>query len=556
MVCFCFNALEMYNEKGYTTYGFVQQYMPNTLKKLIQFACFATLFLVSTFTNAQVAWGVGFQNTGAGARTAVYSISPTTGVASTPTVPNAIPYESSAMAVSPINGFVYYIERTAGTSTPRFGTWDPNTGAAVNIGPTGTTAPDILRATFCPNGRFYIGASGANGTLDPVIFEINALSGAVIRSITLTGAQAGGSGDIVCVNSGDLYLLSATSNSTTPPLPTYTLYKVTSAQLSGAAATGPSAVTPLAVGDSVPNAPNGIYETPTTLAGCALSPNPCLMVSGGTLGLMYTFDSTSGAANTLTTASGARFTDMSREFPRDVSISKSVTPTTAIQSSNVVTYTLIVRNPGPAVAGNIAVQDSLPSGVVAASATWSCSILAPGDTTALVTSACASASGSGPLNTTVSLSIGGTAQLTIRVPLSSSFSGTLTNTASAILPGAAFDSNTANNIVTITSTVSPATNLSVTKTDGVLSTAAGSTTNYTVTFVNSGPGDGAGSVVKDVPSAGLSNCSVISCGVTGLAVCPTPISNLLTVGGSTVATFPASSSLIYTVRCGVSATGL
>jgi uncharacterized repeat protein (TIGR01451 family) len=553
MVCFCFNALEMYNEKGYTTYGFVQQYMPNTLKKLIQFACFATLFLVSTFTNAQVAWGVGFQNTGAGARTAVYSISPTTGVASTPTVPNAIPYESSAMAVSPINGFVYYIERTAGTSTPRFGTWDPNTGAAVNIGPTGTTAPDILRATFCPNGRFYIGAAGVAGATSPQIFEINAISGAVIRTITLTGAQASGSGDIVCTNNGDLYLLSGTA---TTAGATYTLYRVTSAQLSGAAATGASAITPATVGNSVPDAPNGIYETPTTLAGCAASPNPCLMVSGGVVGLMYTFDSTSGAVNTLTTASGARFTDMSREFPRDVSISKSVTPTTAIQSSNVVTYTLIVRNPGPAVAGNIAVQDNLPSGVVAASATWSCNILAPGDTTALVASACASASGSGPLNTTVSLSIGGTAQFTIGVPLSSSFSGTLTNTASAILPGAAFDSNTANNFVTITSAVSPATNLSVTKTDGVLSTAAGSTTNYTVTFVNSGPGDGAGSVVKDVPSAGLSNCSVISCGVTGLAVCPTPISNLLTVGGSTVATFPASSSLIYTVRCGVSATGL
>jgi uncharacterized repeat protein (TIGR01451 family) len=531
--------------------------MSTLFQTLIRLSCACALMLACTVGYAQNGYGVGFQNTGVGARDTIYVINPSTGIASTPTVPNVIPFDSSAMAVSPINGFVYYIERTNASTTPIFGTWNPQTGVATNIGTMGATAADILRATFCPNGRFYIGAAGIPNTTGPVIYEINPSSGAVIRTITLTGAPASGSGDIVCTNNGDLYILSAPTNAANA---TYTLSRATNAQLAGAAATGASAITPAPVGTSTPDAPNGIFETTNTLTGCAASPAPCLMVSGGTLGLMYTFNSSTGAATTLTTASGARFTDMSREFPRDLSISKSVTPTTALQSSNVVTYTLVVRNPGPAVAGNISVVDNLPTtGVVAASATWTCAITAPGVTATVVTSTCASPSGSGPLNTTVSLSIGGTAQLTISVPLQSSFTGTLTNTASASLPGSAFDSDTSNNVVTITSAVNPATSLSVSKTDGVTSTVAGGTNVYTVTFTNSGPGNGAGSVVSDTPGTGLSSCTVLTCTGAGTptpAVCPATIGNLLLPGGATVPTFPANTSLSFSVQCRVSATGL
>jgi uncharacterized repeat protein (TIGR01451 family) len=102
-------------------------------------------------------------------------------------------------------------------------------------------------------------------------------------------------------------------------------------------------------------------------------------------------------------------------------------------------------------------------------------------------------------------------------------------------------------------------NLSVTKDNGSTALTAGSTTNYTITFANSGPSAADGALIRDVSSAGLGACSVISCTPAGIptpAVCPSPLSNLLTPAGAIIATFPSNSSLTYVVQCGVTATGL
>ena len=522
-------------------------------KILIRFLhLFGFAFLLwGSVASAQSGYGVGFNDGIAGSpRTAVFVVSPATGLASIPAVPNAIPYDSSAIGVSPIDGLVYFIERSAASTTPRFGTWDPRTGVAVNIGPTGTVVVDILRATFCPNGRFYIGGSGTGGGAGVEIYEISPATGALIRTLVFSGATTGGSGDIVCTNTGDLYLLTAPAGAGP-----YGLFRASAAQI----ATG-GTFTPTTVGNlGTVTAPNGLFETPNTLAGCAASPNPCLLASGGALGLMYTINSTTGVATTLTTVSGAYLTDMSREFPRDVSLRKSVTPTVALQSGNTITYSLTVSNAGPAVAANIAVIDLLPqAGVNAAAATWTCTVPTPGQAGTAVPSACLSTSGSGPLNSTVSLSIGGTAVYVISVPLLSSFTGTLTNTATAVVFAATFDSSTANNTVTITSAVTPAANLTVAKTNGVATLVAGGTTSYTITVANLGPANAPGTVLTDPAVPGLS-CTSVTCAVTaGTASCPTPltISALQSTGLSITPTFNANSTLSFVVNCGVTATGL
>ena len=102
-------------------------------------------------------------------------------------------------------------------------------------------------------------------------------------------------------------------------------------------------------------------------------------------------------------------------------------------------------------------------------------------------------------------------------------------------------------------------NLSVTKDNGTTTLAAGSTTNYTVTFVNGGPSSANGAQIRDVSSAGLSSCTIVSCAPAGSptpAVCPSPLNNLLLPAGTNIATFPSNSSLTFVVRCGVTATGL
>ncbi len=102
-------------------------------------------------------------------------------------------------------------------------------------------------------------------------------------------------------------------------------------------------------------------------------------------------------------------------------------------------------------------------------------------------------------------------------------------------------------------------NLSVTKSDGTTTVSAGSTTTYTVTFVNSGPSAANNSAVRDVASAGLGNCAVISCTATGTptpALCPATPADILTPAGTTLPLFPSNSSVTFLVRCGVTATGL
>ena len=102
-------------------------------------------------------------------------------------------------------------------------------------------------------------------------------------------------------------------------------------------------------------------------------------------------------------------------------------------------------------------------------------------------------------------------------------------------------------------------NITITKTNGVTSLVAGSTTSYTVTVANLGPADASNVLLKDPAVAGL-NCTSVSCSVGGgSAVCPGSV----TIGalqsppgtGITLTSLPVNSSLSFLVTCGVTATG-
>ena len=508
----------------------------------------ATAMLFCTFVSAQTAYGIS--------RTQTFVINPTTGVATTPvTAPSGnnyaaqVGYESSAMAVSPLNGLLYVVERTA-TTTPRFATWNPSTGVATSIGTAGAVGADILRSTFCPDGRWYVSGNGTGAGTAAEIYQLNPASGAVVRTLNITGVPQNGSGDIVCVGDGTMFIGAQSTGAGTP----YQLFRLTATQLN----TGGTQTAAL-VGDMgvlAADAPNGLTEVTNNVGNCV---TPCLLASGTPGGqIIWTINTSTGAAQTLTTASGAGLVDLSREFPRDVSVNKTVTPTSALQGRTL-TYTINVTNSGPAVAGLVTVADILnPAFINVPAATWTCGVVAAGSATALTT-ACSAATGTGNVNTTVNLSINSTIQFVITAPLLSTATGTVTNSVSAGLTGTTFDPSITNNAVTVTSTVVPAANLSVFKTDGAIATTAGGTNLYTVTFTNSGPANGTGSVVTDVPGAGLANCVVLSCTGTGTptpASCPAVIGNLLLPSGVSLPNFPANTSIAFAVQCRVSATGL
>jgi uncharacterized repeat protein (TIGR01451 family) len=455
------------------------------------------------------------------------------------------------MAVSPINGLLYLIERTAST-TPRLATWNPQTGVATNLGAVGAAvSADILRSTFCPDGRWYIAGNGSSGGTGFEIYQINPSTLARVRIIVASNIPTFGSGDISCVSNGDLYTLASDSNLTTS---VYRLYRLTNAQM---VAGGTQASTVLGtLNVNANDAPNGLVEMPDGSAGCTVS--PCLFASGTPNGqLIWRINSSTGAATTVTTASGAGLVDLSREFPRDVSGAKTATPTVALQATSI-TYTITASNAGPAVAGSVTVADTLnPSVFNVAAATWTCAVTNAGQAT-VVPTACGAASGTGNINTYANLSINSSVSYTVRAPLLSSFAGTATNTVAITLTGTTVDVTPSNNVVTVTSTVSPAGNLAVTKTNAVSTLAAGQTTSYTITVSNSGPGHATNTLVTDPATTGLS-CTSVSCSVgSGAAVCPVaPALSIANLQGSgvTIASFPANSSLNFQVQCTVTATG-
>ena len=517
------------------------------------FISFVVLLLSAT-AQAQVTYGISR----AGAVGNVFIINPSTGVATAPAVASdyaaQLGYGSSALGVSPVDGLVYFVERTTST-TPRIGAWNPVTGVATTVATSAAITGDILRATFCPDGRFYIAGNGSGGGAGAEIYQINPATGALVRTIVVTNIPVSGSGDVACVTNGDLYLVASQATGASA----YELYRLTNAQVAGG---GTLIATLLGnLNTDTANAPNGLVEvTPASLpAGCI---SPCLLASGvSTAQTVYTINSSTGQATTLTTASGAGLVDLGREFARDISVSKTVTPTSALQARTL-TYTINVSNAGPAVAAAVTVIDTLDPAVFAVgSVTWTCTVVSPGITTTAVTTACSAASGTGNINRTVDLSINSTVQFVVTAPLLTSFTGTVSNSVSANATATVFDPSLGNNATTVTSVVTTAASLAVSKTNGTGILVAGSTTSYTITFSNFGPGNAPGSVIRDIPSPGLS-CTSAACSASASATCPAPYNpgpasaTALQAGGLTIPSFSANSSLTFVVTCGVTATGL
>ncbi|MEP1059936.1 MULTISPECIES: DUF7507 domain-containing protein [Cyanophyceae] len=136
------------------------------------------------------------------------------------------------------------------------------------------------------------------------------------------------------------------------------------------------------------------------------------------------------------------------------------------------TYTLTVANTGPSSAGNpITVTDTLPVGLTFVSGTgtgWTCSAVGQ---TVTCTNPNPLASGT---NSTI----------TLTVAVGASAAPSVTNTAT--VASTTNDPTPANNTATDPTTIVPATDLSITKTDGQTSTTPGSAIAYTITVTNNG----------------------------------------------------------------------
>ncbi len=109
----------------------------------------------------------------------------------------------------------------------------------------------------------------------------------------------------------------------------------------------------------------------------------------------------------------------------------------------------------------------------------------------------------------------------------------------------------------VTVTINPVSNLSITKSDSTDTVNAGSGTTYAIKVKNAGPSDASGVVFKDAAVDNLSVTSVTCGAETGGAVCPTGLDitkTLMQGAGIVIPTLPKGASATFTVK-GTAGTG-
>jgi uncharacterized repeat protein (TIGR01451 family) len=221
----------------------------------------------------------------------------------------------------------------------------------------------------------------------------------------------------------------------------------------------------------------------------------------------------------------------------DLSVTKTDGVTTA-PAGGTVTYVVTFSNAGPDDVVGAPITDTAPSGMTFAN--WMCAASAGG--------ACPAVSGSGPLTGNVSIPKNGTVTFTVSAQIDPSAAGSITNTASIAAPGSVVDNNQNNNSASDTDTLTSSADLSITKTDGVPSIAAGSSVTYTIVVSNPGPSNVMGATVKDALPAALAAATWTCTGSMG---------GTCTASGSgdinDSANLPSGSSVTYTLTATVAA---
>lgn len=439
-------------------------------------------------------------------------------------------------------------------------------GASGSNAATTLTASNITGSTF--TGTVTI---PANQTLSILIKAVATANGAPVNTATVAPPTAANDDNLAnntataMVVVGPSADLSATKVASTPSLAlgqttTFTLTFVNS---------GPSSATSATLNDLLPASMgtltfvsaagvNGATLTNQVTTASVFNGTATLPVASTLTVVLQAVARTSGSViNTATIAAPAGVTEINSNNNRgtvtinigpqaDLSLSKSATPTVILYDQTT-TFTLVARNTGPNAATGATVQDILPSGLLGMTF-LSATGFSGGTLTSFVTT-------SSQFNGTLTLPANSSVTITLRAKAGGT--GTQLNQATITAPIGTIDPTPANNQAQATVTVPVSTSLGVTKTNMVSTLIAGSTTSYTVTAFNDGPAAADGTIVKDISSAGLV-CTSVTCSASGGAICPTAPIAIATMQGAGLSlnSFPGSSSLIFTIICSVTATGL
>jgi len=191
----------------------------------------------------------------------------------------------------------------------------------------------------------------------------------------------------------------------------------------------------------------------------------------------------------------------------DVQVTQTDSPDPAIAGGNI-TYTLTVHNNGPNPAAAVTLSDQLPAGLTFVSAS--------------TTKGSCSGTGTVSCNVgTVNAGTAGDATVTIVATAGPAAVPNVTNTATVTTSTP--ESNTGNNSGSATTTVNPAADLQLSKTDSPDPVTAGGNLTYSLVIHNNGPSAASGVTLSDPLPAGLTVVSATStkgtCSGTGTISC-------------------------------------
>ncbi|WP_189644662.1 DUF7507 domain-containing protein [Luteimonas gilva] len=440
------------------------------------------------------------------------------------------------------------------------------TGATVvDTAPAGLTIGSWTCAvTTAGTGGSVTTACGAASGTGNINTTVNLKNGAVITYTVNATVAASATGSIantvtVAVPSGASDPTpannSATDTNTVTPVANLAVTKtdgVASVQAGGSTAytitvtnNGPSEITGGTVVDTAPAGLTiggwtctvttvGTGGTVTTACGAASGTgniNTSVNMKNGAV-ITYTVNatvagSTTGSvANTVTVGTPAGTTDPT-PGNNSATDTNAVTPVanlaitktdgvSSVAAGGSTVYTITVTNNGPSEITGGTVVDTAPAGLTIGN--WTCAVATAGSG-GTVTTACGAASGTGNINTTVTMKNGAVITYTVNATVSGSATGSIANTATVATPAGTNDPTPGNNSATDTNTITPIADLSIAKTDGATNVQAGGSTAYTITVTNNGPSELTGGTVVDTAPAGLTignwTCAVTTAGTGG-----------------------------------------
>jgi uncharacterized repeat protein (TIGR01451 family) len=198
------------------------------------------------------------------------------------------------------------------------------------------------------------------------------------------------------------------------------------------------------------------------------------------------------------------------------------------------TYTVVVRNLGPANVSGAAVTDMFPTDFIAVTFTTTQTGGASGFT----------ASGADNIDDTVTMPAGSSITYKATGKVASVATGNVSNMAIVTAPSGVMDPNPADNSATDTETINLQADLKVTVTDAKTKIPAGRKNTYTIVATNLGPSDVSAATVTDSFPAGFKNVTYTasqSGGATGFT--PSGRDNI-----NDTVTMPSGSKITYKAK--------